>query len=66
MIRGKNANNTSGYLGVSWHAGSKKWQAQIRFEKIKKFLGCFDTPLEAHLAYLNEAKRLRRLPRKGD
>jgi len=61
MIRGKYSNNTSGYQGVSWHASSKKWQAQIQFNKQPKFIGTFSTPLEAHVAYLKEAKRLRRL-----
>lgn len=61
MIRGKNSNNTSGYMGVSWHAASKKWQAKIRINKQTKFIGTFSTPLEAHIAYLKEAKRLRRL-----
>lgn len=58
MIRGKNSNNTSGYLGVTRQNGKKKWKAQINFDKKYHYLGLFYTPLEAHLAYLKEAKRL--------
>lgn len=46
--------NKSGYLGVSLKG--KKWRAQINVDGIKKHLGYFDTPKQAHDAYL-KAKR---------
>jgi len=48
-------NNTSGFLGVSQHKG--KWQAHIGFNNHKYGLGRFNTPEEAHAAYLG-AKRV--------
>lgn len=54
-----NSNNTSGYLGVSWDKKSKKWSAQlgqsIESGKKSRFLGLFDSPLEA--SKVVEAKR---------
>lgn len=43
--------NKSGYKGVSWHAGGKKWQAHVRIEGVNQYLGLFGTPEEAHAAY---------------
>ena len=40
--------NTSGYRGVSWNRGSKKWQAVFR----RRPLGRFDTKEAAYAAYL--------------
>jgi hypothetical protein len=37
------ANNTSGFLGVTWHKPGKKWCAQIWFEGKKHYLGLFNT-----------------------
>lgn len=47
--RGINKNNTSGYIGVYKHRN--KWAAEIIIEGVKKYLGTFDTPEQAHLAY---------------
>lgn len=44
-------NNKSGYKGVSWHKGVKKWVAQIRIGGKKLHLGYFDTPELAHESY---------------
>jgi hypothetical protein len=49
--RGANFNNTSGFKGVTWHNGAKKWQAQIAFCGKNKYLGCYDTLEAAHAAY---------------
>lgn len=43
-------------LGVSWHAGAKKWRAMIWNGSKNLYLGLHTTPEEAHAAYL-EAKR---------
>ena len=47
-------NSSSGLLGVVNNGG--KWQATIRLDGVRKYLGTFKTPEEAHQAYL-EAKR---------
>lgn len=49
--RGKPANNTSGYKGVSWIARYRKWQATIKFDGKNKYLGRFATREEAADAY---------------
>lgn len=43
--------NPSGFRGVSWHMASKKWQAQIKFNRKRIPLGMFSDPAEAHAAY---------------
>ena len=48
--------NKSGYKGVSWHEGAGKWQAHIRANDKNIYLGCFDTPEEAHQAYCDKAR----------
>lgn len=51
---GPQKHNTSGYLGVS--RDGKRWRANIRLDRVKRYLGSFDTPEQAHEAYL-AAKR---------
>jgi hypothetical protein len=55
MKRAQRNNRSSGLLGAYRHG--KKWQAQITADSETRCLGTFDTPEEAHAAYL-EAKRL--------
>jgi hypothetical protein len=50
------SNNTSGYIGVSWHKGHKKWGASIRSNNKQHHLGYHTTPESAHNAYI-EAKK---------
>jgi hypothetical protein len=45
--RGKAVNNTSGYIGVSWHKKSGKWQAMIKVNGGAKHLGLFACPVAA-------------------
>ncbi len=47
---------TSGFLGVTWHKGDRRWQAQIVVDRRYKYLGSFNDKDAAKVAYL-EAKR---------
>lgn len=49
--RRKDSGNQSGYKGVSWGKSNNKWQAQINVRGVKRHLGYFATPKEAHKAY---------------
>ncbi len=56
--RSKHVNNTSGFVGVSFHKSSGKWQTSIQAYGKRKHLGKFDTPEEASSVY-QAAKALR-------
>lgn len=45
---------TSEFKGVSWHIRSEKWEANIRKNRVRKYLGTFENEQKAALAY-NEA-----------
>ena len=47
----RNVVNVSGYKGVSWHKGANKWQAKIVTNEKSKYLGLFDSPIDAAHAY---------------
>jgi len=50
--RGKiKAPTSSRFKGVSWHSTSEKWESYIRKNKVKKYLGSFDSEHEAAKAY---------------
>ena len=51
------ANNKSGFKGVSWDNGRKKWLAQIRVEGKNKTLGHYDNKEDARDAYVKASKR---------
>lgn len=53
---GAQSNSGSGLLGAHWHKGTGKWRGRITSNGEEKHLGLFDTPMEAHMAYV-EAKR---------
>jgi hypothetical protein len=57
MNKRRYANNTSGYKGVSFHAGTQKWTGKIMLGKRRIYLGLFDTPAKAHEAYCEASKR---------
>jgi hypothetical protein len=46
--------NHSGFIGVSWHKATGRWQARIGKEK--EHLGWFDDPRSAYEAYIKRAK----------
>ena len=48
-------NNSSGYKGVHFHKGARKWRAQITVNRKVISLGYFETPVEAALAYNDAA-----------
>ena len=50
--------NTSGYKGVSWHKGHKRWRADISIDNHQKSLGEYDTPEEAYKIYCEAKKNL--------
>ena len=52
------ANNTTGYKGVSYRKDRNKYQARIFKDNIKYSLGCFKTAKEAALAYNAKAIEL--------
>lgn len=49
--RGKCNNNTSGFKGVSWNKKNKRWQANIKINGKRKYLGEFTSKELAHIAY---------------
>lgn len=56
--RPKPANNSSGYKGVYYCIARDKWIAQINDHKKMKNLGGFETALDAHKRYVEEAKKI--------
>lgn len=46
----KNRRNTSGFKGVHRNQGGR-WVARISIDRKREYLGAFDTPEEAHVAY---------------
>lgn len=45
-------NNKSGFKGVSWSASSKRWKSRFFKDGKEVNLGLYDTPEEAHAAYI--------------
>jgi len=51
-------NNVSGFKGVSFHKGDKRWRATIYVNKKCRHLGSFLSATEAHAAYCRAAREL--------
>lgn len=51
-------NNKAGFKGVQWHTQAKKWRARIWAEGKNQSLGLYDTPEDAHAAYMEAAKSI--------
>lgn len=56
--RGAPTSNKSGYKGVSWHSGAKRWRSTIMVNCKQTHLGFFKDPKDAHLAYCEAARKL--------
>lgn len=50
--------NTSGFKGVTFRRDMRRWRAQIGWQGGTISIGHFDTPEEAHAAYLAKAREL--------
>lgn len=48
--------NSTGYKGVSFHKRKRKYQAHVRVDTKRKWLGYFDCPKDAHKAYCRAAR----------
>lgn len=52
--------NKSGYKGVCWHKGGRKWVASISLDNINRYLGLFASAEDAARAYDAAARGLSR------
>lgn len=56
---GAQVNNFScGLLGTTWNKQHQRWQAKIMANKVRHHVGYFDSPEEAHAAYMAAKARL--------
>jgi hypothetical protein len=54
----RRSDNTSGFKGVSFHAGAGKWMAMVMKDSKSHYLGLYETPEAAHAAYCKAAADL--------
>ena len=55
---GRSCRNTSGYKGVSYNKPTGKWKAKIQCDGVDHYLGLYETPEQAHKAYVKLGKEL--------
>lgn len=55
--KGRQANNTSGHKGVSWHKLAQKWRAEIAVHGRHIYLGLFSDKESAAKAYADAATK---------
>lgn len=53
----KRNDNTTGYIGVSFHKGTQRYTSRIVYNKKRHTLGYFATPEEAYDAYCKASKQ---------
>lgn len=58
MNRGVQANNMSGFTGVTWHSGTKKWRATIQVNGKQVSLGLWKDKEEANEARQAYARKV--------
>lgn len=56
--RRRPANNTTGFKGVTFVPGRRRWQAAVKKNGKAHFLGYFRSPEESHAAYVAKAREL--------
>lgn len=61
----KKSNNSSGYKGVSLNKRTNKWLAQICFKGKRHYLGVFNSPEIASIAYKQAASKLHSINPEG-
>ena len=52
MNKRMQSNNTTGFKGVTYHKGTKKFHAKIQANGLRKSLGYYETAEQAHHAYI--------------
>jgi hypothetical protein len=57
MNERRRKDNTSGFKGVAWHKGRRKWCAHIGKDRVKYYLGYFLVVEDAARAYDAEARK---------
>ena len=55
MNAGRRSDNSSGYRGVFWHSGGRKWMAQLKYKGRTYYLGLFASKVEAARVYDRKA-----------
>jgi hypothetical protein len=55
-------NKTSKYPGICWLKRDKRWQARIRFNGKRKYLGNYMHELDAYNAYIKAVEELGEVP----
>lgn len=54
----RRVDNTSGFKGVHYDSLTGRWRAEVKANGRRVRIGRFDTPEQAHAAYMAEARRL--------
>lgn len=53
-----NRNNKSGFRGVSWSKAAEKWESCVMYLGKKIYLGIYESPVDAAIAYNTKASEL--------
>lgn len=58
-FKSNKSKNTSKYIGVNFHKASNKWISQIHINGKNKYLGIYNTEIEAHNKYNEELNKIK-------